>query len=271
MEPFLALTVPVVSTEHARARLVHYLPHVRGIDALSAPTTETRSLWLHPRIRSPEDLPVDVRTGCEELGTWDVAERALTDAERVRLFTVVFFSKSSLSPPLRPRLPDSWRRVLSNFHPCRLSLEGAPYASVEHYFQGQKALCSDRPEMAERFRSDAEVDAVGPDPLGARRAGGRSAYRRAGATLDVSRWEACRVAVMQRALEARWAQDGLFREILVSDLLHFERSGADSFWGGSLRKADGRPQGENWLGKLLMDLRASRTTGVVHPAGGKAC
>ena len=133
---------------------------------------------------------------------------------------------------------------------------GAPYASVEH-FQGQ-ALCSDRPEMAERFRSDAEVDAVGPIrscgrpvevPIGAL---GRPSTCRAG------RPAACR----QAGPRARWAQDGLFREILVSTTgwaLHF----------GAPCGTQGRPQGENWLGKLLMDLRPDdrgRPSGGGRPA-----
>jgi predicted NAD-dependent protein-ADP-ribosyltransferase YbiA (DUF1768 family) len=102
-------------------------------------------------------------------------------------------------------------------------------------------------------------EAVGPDPAMAKKAGGRSAYRRFGATLDSACWEERRVAVMQAALDARWEQDTLFCEALCStagmQLLHFERAGARSFWGGSLRRADGLQQGENQLGKMLMVLR----------------
>lgn len=259
MTPFLRITLPVAHTQPARERLEPYLLHGQGLPSLTTPDADHRCLWLHPRIATRDDLPAAIQQTCADLdGVWDSAALDLTEAQRVRLWTVVFFSRSSHSPPLRHGLPKHWRQVLSNFHPSRLVIDGAPYASIEHYFQGQKAVCSDRPELAQRFRSDA-ADGVGPDAADAKKAGGRGAYKRAGASLDVALWEQRRVSVMQRALEARWEQDELFREVLQSTqgmaLLHFERAGARSFWGGSLRKSDGLPQGENQLGKMLTALR----------------
>ena len=64
---------------------------------------------------------------------------------------------------------------------------------------------------------------------------------------------------MQTALEARWAQDELFRRVLESTrglhLLHFERASARSFWGGALDKQTGEIKGVNRLGELMMALR----------------
>ena len=67
---------------------------------------------------------------------------------------MVFFSKSKPCPALAPGLPPTWRRVLSNFDRAEVHVDGVGYASVEHYFQGQKALCSTRPEMARWFALD---------------------------------------------------------------------------------------------------------------------
>lgn len=267
MTLFLRFTFPVAHTQHARDLLDPYLPHDPAVRALTTPDPTRRRLWLHPRIASPADLPADLRQDCEALGSWDSTEHDLAEAERVRLFTVVFFSKSKLASPLRHGLPRNWRQALSNFYPSNLTIEGTPYASIEHYFQGQKALCSDRPELADRFRADA-ADGVGPDALDAKKAGGRGAYKRAGATLSVPRWEARKQGVMQAALDARWEQDPLFRDVLRSTrglaLLHFERAGARSYWGGSLRKTDGMPQGENHLGKLMTALRDRQAVSSDH-------
>ena len=52
-------------------------------------------------------------------GSWDSAAVSLSEAQRVRLFTVVFFSKSKPSSPLQHGLPRDWRQVLSNFYPSR--------------------------------------------------------------------------------------------------------------------------------------------------------
>ena len=261
---FCTITFPVNHTQQLRSLLEPYLPHGADIDVLTTPAAGLRCLRLHPRVAAPDALPEDLRRACAALGAgWGTEAISLTEAQTVNLFTVVFFSKSKLSPPLLTGLPRNWRRVLSNFYASSLTIGGAPYSSIEHFFQGQKALCSDRPQMALRFRADAD-DGVGPEPLAAKKAGGRGAYKRAGATLDVARWEQQRVPCMQAALEARWEQDDRFRTILLSTrgmrLLHFERAGARSFWGGSLRKSDGLPQGENTLGKLMTAIRDRANT-----------
>jgi hypothetical protein len=65
---------------------------------------------------------------------------------------------------------------------------------------------------------------------------------------------------MFSALVGRARTDSDFARVLLEarsqrvTLLHFERSGARSYWGGSLRKEDGQPQGRNRLGDMLMGL-----------------
>ena len=85
-----------------------------------------------------------------------------------------------------------------------------------------------------------------------------------GATLDVSAWEAARVDVMRELLTARWEQHQLFRDVLCAvaargwRLLHFERSGASSFWGGVVSRTSGEVEGGNMLGNLLMEVISAR-------------
>ena len=260
----LTLRVDAVDTQAAHALLDPYLLRDPDFPSLQQVGDDRRALTVHPRIATLEQLPESVRARARgELGgVFDTRQLGpLSPAQRQRLFTVVFFSKSKASVALAPDLPTSWRQVLSNFYRAELEVAGRRYASVEHYFQAQKAACSNRPEFGQCFELDADgPDAVGPDPTAAKRAGGRAGYKRVGAVLDSAAWVERRVEVMQAALAARWAQQPLFRAVLTSTrglaLLHFERAGAKSFWGGSVRRQDGLAQGENRLGQLLMALRA---------------
>ena len=85
-----------------------------------------------------------------------------------------------------------------------------------------------------------------------------------GVDLDTRAWLEARERAMRAICEARWEQDATFRRVLRAVdakgwyLLHFERSGAKSFWGGF--EKDGRVQGRNALGEILMAL-ATRKSG----------
>ncbi len=218
---------------------------------------------FHPRVRSPGDLPEPLQRMVTErfegrFGSHDVE---VSDAAWRRLHVVQFASRSKEVTPLAVGLPRSWRRDLSNFATRQpLRIDDRTWASVEHYFQGRKAECSNLPQMAEWFTREYEgPERVGDDPRDAKRAGARKGYTEHGATLETARWIEVREQVMRAAVEARWEQDDLFRRILVStrglQLLHFERSGARSFWGGSLDKQTGRIKGTNRLGTLMMERR----------------
>ena len=169
--------------------------------------------------------------------------------------TAIFYSKSKDVDDLGLGRAD-WRKVLSNFHPCELAMEGRRYASVEHAFHAAKARCSDNPSAAAAFEIGGSVPR---DPAKAKQAGGRAGFARLGATLDVAQWARERDGATEATLRARFGCDAAFREILAAchkrqlKLLHFER-GSSSYWGGSLRKADGVQVGENRLGRMLMEL-----------------
>eukprot|EP00940_MAST-03C_sp_MAST-3C-sp2_P000179 g179.t1 len=171
----------------------------------------------------------------------------------------IFFSKSKMSK--ESFLPSDWRNKLSNFSECRLSLLGRTYRSVEHGFQAAKYLLFSEPRAnAIRFAKIFESpDLTSSD---AKRKGGRAHMEKLGIALDISRWNRHRRDVMLALLRSRWHADESFRSILIEthrqrlQLVHFERSGARSFWGGCVAK-DGSStiKGRNELGNMLMRLR----------------
>jgi predicted NAD-dependent protein-ADP-ribosyltransferase YbiA (DUF1768 family) len=170
-----------------------------------------------------------------------------------------FYSKSKDADDLGLGIPD-WRKVLSNFHIVTIEPHpGRYYASVEHAFHAAKARCSNKPEIALEFELGG---AVGKTPLAAKRAGGRAAFERRGAALDRNKWDAERDRATLDALRSRLVVDSTFRTVLTEvhrrkiRLLHFERGGAKSYWGGSLNKDTGGINGVNRLGQMLVGIAA---------------
>lgn len=170
--------------------------------------------------------------------------------------TELFFSKSKSKQDLGKQVPADWRRRLSNFWPVQVTIDGRTYPSVEAAFQAAKALHSDKPEMAKDFEVGGSV---GPDPAAAKQHGTRKLYAAKGAKLKTKEWEAARDAAMMKILQARYDQDEVFRQILEAtkalnvNLVHYERSGAKAYWGGSVK--EGVVQGRNRLGEMMMALR----------------
>ena len=77
---------------------------------------------------------------------------------------VQFYSKSADDDDISLGVP-SWRKVLSNFHPVVIEVQGKRYPSVEHAFHAAKARCSDKPALAREFEVGGAVAAA---PLAAR-------------------------------------------------------------------------------------------------------
>lgn len=263
---FLAARLDARHLDPCASQLEPYLLHQPGLPRVVTLDDAQALLLLHPRVQAPDQLPASLAASVTEQfeGRWVDHERPVPEPRWRALFVVQFASRSKDLPALAPGLPRSWRRYLSNFaDPQPLRIDDHSYASVEHYFQGCKARCSDRPEMAQWFTREHEgPEQVGDDPRDAKRAGARKSYQTHGARLEVERWIEVREAVMQTAIEARWAQDELFRRVLLStrglQLLHFERAGARSFWGGSLDEQTGQIRGTNRLGTIMMERRDRR-------------
>ena len=180
---------------------------------------------------------------------------------------MLFFSKSKDRGELRCELGGlNWRRVLSNFHDSAITLDGSVYPTAEHAYHAAKYRCSSKPDLAVMFAlpgadgnaSGGGAAAVTNDPRAAKLAGGRRGMALRGAILDTPAWLGARERAMRTICEARWQQDAIFRRVLLAvkakgwRLLHFERSGPRSFWGGF--EKEGRVEGRNALGKILMAL-----------------
>ena len=98
------------------------------------------------------------------------------------------------------------------------------------------------------------------DALTAKKKGSKTGFKSVKAQLNVDDWNRCRIDRMREFIQARYEQDDDFRQILVAcrergvTLLHFERSGQKSFWGGSVSRDNGMIKGENQLGKIMMEV-----------------
>lgn len=139
---------------------------------------------------------------------------------------------------------------LSNFHPATVEMDGVEYPTVEHAFQAAKFL----PEMVwskvqgkpllwrEKIRQ-------APTPSEAKRFGRRGPLREG--------WDDMRVEVMLELV--RWkfgAHEELQGKLLATGERELMEGNTwdDTFWG--CVKVGERWVGENWLGLLLMQVRA---------------
>jgi len=138
---------------------------------------------------------------------------------------------------------------------------GRLYPSVEHGYQAAKFLRLAVPRSeAEAAAVDFEVAGVLKTGLDAKMAGARKGMKNYSCNMDCEAWESeHQDEVMQSLLRARWDADPQFRHILTETarqsihLVHFERSGNSSYWGGCIK--NGQVFGTNQLGKMLMALR----------------
>ena len=150
----------------------------------------------------------------------------------------------------------------SNFYPALITVENQTFPPVEHCFCAAKASCSTQPAHVQEFQLDGSIgktESVTGQTSGFQ--GGLCTRERHIACTKA--WIQQRDSRVAKALAARAQQDGLFRKVLLETkqrnlhLLHFERTGAKSHWGGNINKGTGQPQGTNRFGQLLMALRDS--------------
>jgi N-glycosidase YbiA len=133
-------------------------------------------------------------------------------------------------------------RFLSNFWLTPVWFEGRRYPSLEHAFQAAKTLDAEEREWIREAS----------DPQTAKRRGGRSGERGRRITLRLG-WEEMKVDVMRELLAIKFVvgSDLAVRLLATGECELIEGNWwGDRFWG----VCDGR--GENWLGRLLMELRA---------------
>jgi predicted NAD-dependent protein-ADP-ribosyltransferase YbiA (DUF1768 family) len=193
------------------------------------------------------------------------ASRPVPDPVFVKESLVVKFYSKSAQTGLVLADEKNWRQYLSNFTLSTVEYDGIMFPSVEHAFAHCKYEEAD--ELADASRPDFSCNASSnARKVGQlcgqlvdgdlKRAHGRKGMKKNGFKLDVEHWNEVRVSCLQEILNSRFESDPRFRRILRAAfrgnyyLLHVERSGPKSFWGGSDKS--GAVLGQNQLGKMLM-------------------
>lgn len=123
---------------------------------------------------------------------------------------------------------------LSNFYPCRVTLDGLEYASVEHAYVAAKSL---DPEFRERIRNTMSPGLA----------------KRMGRTVVVREdWDDVKLRIMSDLLKQKFECLDLQRKLVATDgyFLVEGNNWGDIFWG-----VDDTKGGKNFLGVLLMNIR----------------
>jgi ribA/ribD-fused uncharacterized protein len=124
----------------------------------------------------------------------------------------------------------------SNFAPYPIQVDGKRWPTSEHYFQAQKFEDAAHQEAIRRTKSPMIAARMGRDR--------KKPLRRD--------WESIKVAVMRKAVRAKFMQHDDLRRMLLStgDALIVEHTENDSYWGDG-----GDGSGQNMLGCILMEIR----------------
>jgi len=134
---------------------------------------------------------------------------------------------------------DGKYRYLSNFYTCPVLYDGRVYPSGEHAYQAAKTLSN-------RERIKISECAT---PGQAKRMGQSVKLR--------PNWEEKKTTIMYRIVKWKFEHNGMLRKKLLetgnAKLIEGNNWG-DTEWG--MVWIDGEWQGENLLGKILMDVRA---------------
>jgi ribA/ribD-fused uncharacterized protein len=134
-------------------------------------------------------------------------------------------------------LIDSFRgahRFLSNFWLAEIVYEGTRYASVEHAYQAAKCL----------HRSEREMVRTAATPGQAKRLSRTVTVR-----FD---WDEIRIGIMRDLVRLKFRTHADLAAMLVSTgeaRLVEGNTWGDTFWG------ECRGEGQNWLGRILMEVR----------------
>lgn len=131
---------------------------------------------------------------------------------------------------------------LSNSHWVNLEMDGDTYPSVDHAYQAAK---TNDPHKRARIRAASSSHIA----------------RQMGHAMPRPRdWEARRLDIMRDLLADKFSYPDLAQSLLETRehvLINSSWDRRDQFWGTY------RDKGENWLGRLLMELRTSlRSTPV---------
>lgn len=123
---------------------------------------------------------------------------------------------------------------LSNFWPCKINYEGTVYDSAEHAYQAAKSL----------LPWERQCIAAASTPGKAKRMGRKVTLR--------PDWDDVKIQVMSDIVSIKFQDQELAEMLLATgdEELVEGNHWNDTFWGIC------RGQGTNWLGKILMQVRA---------------
>lgn len=132
-------------------------------------------------------------------------------------------------------------RFLSNFFPARFVWAGLIWKTAEHAYQAAK--------VAHGADKDTWIDKVhnAKTPGDAKRLGKKVPLRKG--------WEKIKNEMMHRVVLQKFVQNPSLMKKLVDTgdaILEEGNTWDDNYWG---KCPPGAPEGENWLGKILMDIR----------------
>lgn len=126
---------------------------------------------------------------------------------------------------------------LSNFYPRDMTWWGQTWPTVEHAYQAVKTT---DPQGREQIRKVATPGMA----------------KRLGRLVDLrDNWDEIRLAVMLDILRTKFGRDKTMRDLLLATegmWLVEGNTWGDEFWGKTLNCT----QGDNWLGRVLMIVRA---------------
>ena len=149
-------------------------------------------------------------------------------------------------------------RFLSNFWPAQVVLDGQRYASVEAAYQAAKSL-------DEGFRE--AVRACGEDSKMVKKLGKTMRWRDINGELHSTRLRPCwddefKLQLMNKLVRQKFQIPALKAQLLATGEQELEEGNwwGDLFWGVC------KGEGENHLGKILMEVRAELRAQQLDPA-----
>ena len=154
---------------------------------------------------------------------------------------------------------------LSNFHVSPIVVDGETWPSSEHYYQAQKSLQSEYRDQLRAAYSPGHAKRLAADPALPRKRSGQSWFRRNGVSIRAD-WQEVKLQVMRNAVRAKFSQNSELSQRLLAtgaaELL--EDSESDSYWGSG-----NKDEGLNWLGRVLMEVRAELKIHSLPSTGGR--
>ena len=218
------------------------------------------------------------------------AERIYTEAEVFLFYSKAAIKKDVLGikdPGAARWLAPSARFPIEDNDESLEGQEATIYPTMDHYIAGMRAkLATDKPELAKTLFSregtihqKALTDRLaltnaGTKPLSqeedarlleAEIAAVKDAMRapylkRYKATIDEAAWATAKDAVIETAISQRWDRDARFRKIVEAArnrgkyLLYYTPGSTTSNVGGVRSAATGRIEGDNKIGRVMMEL-----------------